>query len=90
METEVNKKLPFIDVLITRKEKGHIVKPTHTNKCTDDTSHHHPAQLTGIMKTLFHRMNKIYDKETITIEKEYLKIAFLLNGFSNKQIQNAA
>jgi hypothetical protein len=95
METEVNKKLPFLDVLITRKEEGLFGfeiyrKPTHTNKYTDATSHHHPAQLTGIMKTLFHRMNKICDKETITIEKENLKKAFLLNGFSNKQIEKAA
>jgi hypothetical protein len=74
METEVNKKLPFLDILITRKEEGNFGfeiyrKPTHTNKYTDATSHHHPAQLTGIMKTLFHRMNKLCDKESITIEK---------------------
>jgi hypothetical protein len=82
METEVNKKLPFLDVLITRKEEGHFsfeiyMKPKHTNKYTDATSHHHPAQLTCIMKTLFHRMNKICDKKTITKEKEDMKKGIL-------------
>jgi hypothetical protein len=35
-------------------------------------------------------MNKLCDKESITIEKENLKKAFLLNGFSKKQIEKAA
>ena len=95
METEVDQKLPFLDVLITRKEEGNLGfkiyrKPTPTNKYTDASSHHHPAQLAGIMKTLFHRMNKLCDKESIKKENENLKKAFLLNGFSSKQIEKAA
>jgi lipopolysaccharide biosynthesis protein len=94
METEVNKKLSFLDVLITKKEKGSFSfeiywKSTHTNTYTDAISHH-PVQLTGIMKTLFHRMNKLCDKESITTEKENMKKAFLLNSFSRKQIEKAA
>ncbi|XP_071450589.1 uncharacterized protein [Hetaerina americana] len=49
METEKNKRLPFLDILIERKRDGslgHQVfrKPTHTDLYLNGRSHHHPAQ----------------------------------------------
>ena len=61
-------------------------KPKRTNKYTASLNHH-PAQLTGPMKTLFQGMNKLSYKESNGKEKENLKKAFLLNGFSSKQTE---
>ena len=55
MEIDANSSLPFLDVLVTRKENhklGHTVyrKPTHTDRYKN--SNHHPRQKTCIIKTL--------------------------------------
>ncbi|XP_072400412.1 uncharacterized protein [Diabrotica undecimpunctata] len=48
MELESNQQLPFLDVLIIKKENGNIGytvyrKPTHTDRYLHADSHHHPA-----------------------------------------------
>ncbi|GLV44627.1 uncharacterized protein CBL_02857 [Carabus blaptoides fortunei] len=57
MEVEKDNKLPFLDVLVEKKEDkslGHTVysKKTHTNRYLHAQSHHHPAQFHSVARTL--------------------------------------
>ena len=57
METEKNRRLSFLDVLITRAEEEKLEftvyrKPTHTDRYLHRTSNYHPRQKRGIIKTL--------------------------------------
>jgi hypothetical protein len=51
---------------------GHTInrKLTHTNKYLDAKSHHHPSQLSGVIKTLAHRAEKLCEKDNLKKEKE--------------------
>ena len=64
MEIEVDSKLPFIDVFITRNDDGSLAhqvqrKKTHTHKYIHVDSHHHLAQNIGILNTLATRAKHI-------------------------------
>jgi len=68
MELEENNSIPFLDVLINRKQDGslgHTIyrKNTHTYNYLHSNSHHHPNQKLGVLKTLATRAIKIFDKE---------------------------
>jgi len=57
MDIEENKKLPFLDVLVTKKADntlGHQVyrKPTHTDRYLHAESYHHPAQKQSAINSL--------------------------------------
>jgi hypothetical protein len=57
MELEENGSIPFLDVLINKKEDGnlgHVVyrKKTHTENYLHASSHHHPTQKLGVLNTL--------------------------------------
>ena len=57
METEVDRTLPFLDILITRNDDGSLAhqvyrKKTHTDKYIHVDSHHHPAKRIGVLNTL--------------------------------------
>jgi len=56
MDIEENKKLSFLDVLVTKKADntlGHQVnrKPIHTDRYLHAESHHHPAQKQSAINT---------------------------------------
>lgn len=56
MEEEVDKKLPFLDVFLTRNPDGSLShqvyrKKTHTDKYIQANSHHHPAPKIGVINT---------------------------------------
>jgi hypothetical protein len=95
MEIEVNGTLPFLDVLVSRKTRekklGHTVyrKRTHTNRYLNASSHHHPAQIESVAKTLAIRSKRIADADHINEEYNTLKLALLQNGFSNSTITRA-
>ncbi|XP_054290083.1 uncharacterized protein LOC129005267 [Macrosteles quadrilineatus] len=94
MEEERDRKLPFLDVLTTRKENGtigHAVyrKPTHTNRYLNAQSHHHPAQKNGILNTLINRAIRISDMENRISEEKVITSALLSNGYSKKDIKRA-
>ncbi|XP_071441730.1 conserved oligomeric Golgi complex subunit 3-like [Hetaerina americana] len=60
MEKEDNGQLPFLDILIKKREDGtlsHSVyrKPTHTDLYLNGESHHHPSQKRSVLSTLLHR-----------------------------------
>ena len=57
MEIQDNSCLPFLDVLITKKEDGSLAhqvyqKKTHTDKYVHASSHHPLSQKLGIFHTL--------------------------------------
>ena len=56
MEEEVSGKLPFLDVLVKRKDNRLTTdiyrKPTNTNRYLNYRSSHHPRVKMGIIKTL--------------------------------------
>ena len=94
MEIEENGKLPFLDVLVKRKEDGslgHSVyrKPTHTNRYLNANSHHHPSQIASVAYTLAIRSQRISDEDSAPAEKTYLEKALRENGFSKKVIEKA-
>jgi len=55
IEIEKDNQLPFLDVLLTKKngKLSHQVfrKQTHTDKYLHSNSHHHPKQKVGVIKT---------------------------------------
>jgi len=91
MDTEENGKLPFLDVLVTKKADstlGHQVyrKPTHTDRYLHAESHHHPAQKQSAINSLIHRAFAISDKEHLQTELNHLKQALQKNGHNKKEI----
>jgi predicted GIY-YIG superfamily endonuclease len=94
MEREVNDTIPFLDILINRKEDGklgHSVyrKKTHTENYLHASSHHHPNQKLGILNTLSTRAIRISDKEHLEQEKNHLHKVFKNIGYKEKEIENA-
>ena len=66
METENNRKLSFLDVLITRAEDKKLKftvnpKPTHTDRYLQRTSNDHLRQTRSIIKTLVESTKRICD-----------------------------
>lgn len=94
MELEKEGKLPFLDVLVTRKQDGtlgHAVyrKPTHTMRYLHAESHHHPAQKFGVLNTLINRAIHISDKESINQEKSTLFKSLERNGYKKSLINKS-
>jgi hypothetical protein len=94
MELEENGSIPFLDILIKRKEDeslGHTVyrKKTHTENYLHASSHHHPAQKLGVLNTLATRALRISDDENLDQEKDHLSIVFKSIGYKDKDIKKA-
>lgn len=94
MEVENNGELPFLDVLVSRKEDGslgHRVyrKPTHTDRYLHKDSNHHPRQKMSVIKTLAHRAKTICEPQHLQDELAHLNTAFQANGFSSQEIKRA-
>ena len=86
MELEENGSIPFLDVLLTRKEDGtlgHEVfrKKTHTESYLHADSHHHPSQNIGFLNTLVVRASRTSDTEHLEKEKDHLKEVFTNLGY---------
>ena len=86
--------LPFLDIDIYRKmdgSLGHKVyqKPTHTNLCLHQKSHHHPANKHSVLSSLVHRANALCDQESLASELTFLTKVFQRNDYGCKQIQRA-
>ena len=94
MEIEKKHYLPFLDVLVTRNENGSLSHQvyrtkTHTDRCLNSSSHHHPSQKLGVLNTLAVRVHRILDQNYIVQEKNHLRNALHNNGYSNSQIQKS-
>jgi hypothetical protein len=94
MELEDKSNIPFLDVLIKRKEDGnlgHAVyrKNTHTKNYLHASSHHHPTQKIRVLNTLATRAIRIFDEEHLDHEKYHLSNIFKSIGYKDKDIKNA-
>jgi hypothetical protein len=94
MEIEEDGRLPFLDVLITRKQDGtlgHQVyrKPTHTDRYLHATSHHDPRQKTSVMRTLIHRARTVSEQDALGDELQHLRQALAKNGYNTAEINRA-
>ena len=94
MEEEVSGKLPFLDVLVERKDNRLTTdiyrKPTNTNRYLNYRSSHHPRVKMGIIKTLRSRAEKICgDDRMESDERKKLKNIFMDNGYPRQKVQAA-
>ena len=92
MEIEKDNKLPFLEVLISRREDGSIShqvyrKQTHTDRYLHADSHHFPPQKIGVINTLVTRALRISDKEHIQEEIDHLGRVFGDNRYSDRQFR---
>ena len=92
VETEENRSLPFLDVLVSRnkdKSVSHQVfrKKTHTDRYLHANSHHFHPQKVGVINTLVTRALRISDKEHIKEEIDHLEKVFEENGYNGKQFR---
>ncbi|XP_077778802.1 uncharacterized protein LOC144326219 [Podarcis muralis] len=91
MEIEANNQLPFLDVLIYKKPDGslgHTIyrKKTHTNRYLHAQSHHHPAQINSVAKTLISRTKRLADKDHLTTELQNLSNVLIANGYQQNRV----
>ena len=92
MKVEEDNKIPFLDVLITKKNGGvlgHQVyrKKTHTDRYLHADSHHLPTQKIGVLNTLLTRAIRISDDDHLNLEIDHLSNIFQVNGYSKYQIK---
>ena len=86
--------IPFLDVLLTKKEEGGLGyqvyrKDTHTDMYLHANSHHHLSQKVGIIKKLATREKRISDADHLKNELDHLGMVFKKNGYHSKQINEA-
>lgn len=91
MEVERDRKIPFLDVLIQRKDDnslGYKVyrKPTHTDRYLHASSHHHPAQKNSVVSSLVYRALTISQDDNLEHELSHLTQALISNGYSKSNI----
>jgi hypothetical protein len=94
MELEENGKIPFLDVLISRKEDGtlgHQVyrKKTHIDSYLHANSYHHPSQKSGVLNILAVRALTISDPDHLNQEIEHLTTVFKNLGYKELSIKKA-
>ncbi|CAH8484819.1 unnamed protein product [Schistosoma mattheei] len=90
-EEEKNNQLPFLDILITRRDDGSIKratyrKPTWTGQYLNFHSHCPIHYKRGLIKSLFNRINRICTSDTIEVEMKLLTDALINNGYPLKFI----
>ena len=85
MEEESGCKLPFPDVLVTKKDDRLLTsvyrKPTHTERYIPFNSHHHRKTITGVLRGMRDRAHRICDPSTKREELHHLEEVFQANGF---------
>ncbi|CAK9823993.1 hypothetical protein ANTRET_LOCUS2231 [Anthophora retusa] len=93
MEIETDGQLPFLDVLVTKKQDGslgHRVyrKLTHTDRYLHAHSHHHPAQKNSVITSLVNRAINVCEEEHLQCELNHITNTLVKNGFSNNKIRH--
>lgn len=90
MEKEENKKLPFLDLLITRKNDdtlkfGIYRKPTSTDRYITSDSNHFGAQKQAAFHSMAYRLYSIpMEKEEFAIERDHIYEAADVNGYDKE------
>ena len=85
MEIKEDNSLPFLYILLSRKEGSSLAhqlyrKKTHTDKYIWSYSHHHQAQKIDVINTLTIIGKRIYDLAHLDLELEHLVKVFKNNG----------
>ena len=93
MEGESEGSIPFLDVLVRRREQQFETsvyrKATHTDSYTHYTSNHHPATKFGIITCLKKRTISVCKGEYFKEELQHLTSTFRSNGYFMKLIRKA-
>jgi hypothetical protein len=94
MQTEQDRTLPFLDVLVSRRldrTLGHTKyrKTTHTDLYLHAKSEHHPAQKRAVLTTLIRRAKTLCDPDSLGKEIRHLSDTFQRNGYSKSEIRRA-
>lgn len=91
-EKESERRLPFLDILISRKEDGNIVfsiyrKPTHTDRYITMDSHHSGEHKQSAFHSMVHRLLNIpMEEDDFKKEKQYIYNVANINGFDKQFI----
>ncbi len=86
-EPEVNGKIPFLDILIIRKDDGSVKlcvyrKPTHTDQYLNFNSHHPIQHKLGVVRTLMDRCQKLVtDEQDRKEEENHIRTALKKCGY---------
>lgn len=92
MEKEQSGKLPFLDVLMNRKNNGNLGHTVY-RKMTDTDLHresnHHPGQKRTVLKTLVKLAERICEPDNVKDELKHLGSALQANGYSAKEVRRA-
>lgn len=89
---EHGSQLAFLDVLVSRNYDGSLTlsiyrKPTWSGLYTHYKSFAPMSYKTGLIRTLFHRANRICSPEVLPREREFLCRTLQLNGYPQQLIE---
>ena len=96
VEIETDGCLPFLDVLLCHQENRSIqtsvyLKPTHTNKYLDVSSHHPLAHKSSLVRTLCTRAKSLSSsQEYLSKEMSYVRSVLSQNGYPEGFVKKAA
>ena len=93
MELEEDRKLPFLDVMVTRRDDRLSTsvyrKQTHTDRYIHFSSSHHDKVKRGVIQCLRSRAVRICEAEELEAEEEHLRTTFRKNGYPRGFITGA-
>ena len=85
VELEENRKLPFLDVKVTRRDDRLSTsvyrKKTNTDRYIHFSSNHHDRVKCGVIQCLRYRAIRICEAEDLEAEEEHLRTTFRKNGY---------
>jgi hypothetical protein len=90
IECEKDQKLPFLDVMLTRDDHGHLStavyrKPTHTERYLPFESHHHIRHKAAVVKTLLRRSRVIPSSTNARqAEEQHVLEVLAANGYPRR------
>ena len=89
-EEETDNQMNFFDILVKRENGRYKMavyrKPTHTDRYTHFTSHHHPHVKSRTIQCLTERAKKICDDDNREIEMSHIRDTFMKNGYPKHDI----
>jgi hypothetical protein len=90
-ESEVNGKLPFLDVLISREGENLKFsiyrKPTSNQQFIPEDSHHSKSHKMAAFNSMFHRLFSIeMSQEDFEVEQKYIMDTGRMNGYSRQML----
>ena len=92
VEHEKNGTLPFLDVLVCRRQDDSVClriyrKPTHTNRYLNWKSFHHPSHVISVADSLIRRAILISDPDYLDEELKFISKVLIQNSFPKHEIE---